>query len=338
MFLSKKVFLAVLAVAVLTGCAVKVASDMKVPARSSLSALIKDVAVLSFDGEIGEKFTAEMNKMLNNAKEDGAKYFKVTDIEKVPESRDYTEKEAAELGKQLGVRGVYYGVSNIVAEEKKVMEKREKCEYMTPMDNMTKISDLREVFCKKVMVPVDCTIRDYSFYTLVNLVDVETGRLVYSRKFKDGGRYKSCQDDDNYMPAFETLQKRSVKKAIDEIRKDVAPYVVKMHVELKKSTKGIKDKADVSRFDSGLKNAELGNLEEGCRLWKILLAKYPEQESLLYNTAVCAEVKDQLDEAEKLYLKADDMSDKPDELVRKAIKRIKIRRAELKKLNVQNPE
>ncbi len=169
--------------------------------------------------------------------------------------------------------------------------------------------------------PVGCTKRVATFSFVPKLIDVETGRILYSNSISHTVSDSACTDK---RPVTDSLTLLNNAKAAvkNEFRSDVAPYKTDVTLELADSTDDIPTDEAKKKFKSGLSFARGNRMDRACELWKDASALSPKSFSILYNLGICAEIYGQLEQALDTFNKADRLLEKPDKRVSEAISRV----------------
>ena len=85
---------------------------------------------------------------------------------------------------------------------------------------------------------VSCTKRNATFAFTPKLIEVETGRVVYSN-VSDTATASVCEDSQKPLASGSELIGRTKKSALAMFRNDIAPYYVQFEIKLIDSTDGI---------------------------------------------------------------------------------------------------
>lgn len=312
-------------------CAPKVQTQVLMPARFSEAAQYRKIAVLPFDSPRNSKlsgFHLEVESALAGVHVDGRPFFELLDrttIEKVLQEHRLSlsalmdPSSTLRIGKLLGARGIYIGsVAAPRISEEYYREERTRC-----LDDN----------CKRVSTyNVTCLERTVYFSFTPRLIDVENGRVVYSRTISSSATSSGCRDTTPPQPAAELLQEAK-NTAIKDFVMDVAPYYVSMSLKLMDSDEGIKSSQDRKKFQSALEFAKAGRMDRACKLWEEI--ENTGAVSVMYNLGVCREIEGNIHKALEFYRKADSMLHKPDRNINEAIQRVQKRLRDEEKLRLQ---
>jgi tetratricopeptide (TPR) repeat protein len=323
-------FIAVLVISLFSGCATKIKVNMLQPAQYHEASLTKTVAVLPFNGPEGNAFAAEMEGVLASIGIDDKRYFTLVDRAtldrtisemKLSQSGMVDQKTAAKLGKLIGAQGIYTGIiSQNNCDDSRYSEKRSKCtRYEKKRDKDGNIYQGSCISWRNYNV--GCTKRVASFAVSPKLVEVSTGKILYSRNLAATAESTGCEDTTPVQSEHVLIEKakEAVKK---DFRRDVAPYYVTREIKLMDSTDGIESPEAKDKLKSGLAYADKGRMDSACELWGEARNLAGNSPALLYDLGVCAESRGDLDAALTLYKQADKKLGKPDDDISLALTRV----------------
>jgi len=313
-----------------SGCATKIKVNMLQPAQYHEASLTKAVAVLPFSGPEGREFAAELESVLASIGIDDKQYFTLVDrasIDKVLSEMKFSqsglvdEKTAVRLGKLVGAQGIYTGVVNRNNyDDSRYTERRQTCtQYEQKRDDKGRIYQGACVRWRNYTV--QCKKRVANFAVTPRLVDVTTGRVIYSRNISALKNSTGCEDTQPVQSEMVLLEqaKEQVKK---EFRQDIAPYYVMREIRLIDSTDGIDSKEAKDKLKRGMEYADKARMDNACELWGEARNIAPGSYALLYNLGVCAESRGDLDAALSLYKQSDKILGKPDDDITLALSRV----------------
>ena len=314
----------------LSGCATKIKVNMLQPAQYHEASLTKAIAVMPFQGHGGKAFSAELEGILASIGFDDKRYFTLVDrasIDKIisemqlSQSGLVDQKTAVKLGKLIGAQGIYTGiVTQNKYDDNTYREDRQTCtRYEKKRD---KDGHEYQGSCLSWnRYTVSCNKRVANFAVSPRLVEVSTGRILYSRDLSSMADSSGCEDTRQVLSELVLLEKakESVK---NEFRRDIAPYYVTLEIKLMDSTDGIESSAAKDKLKSGIEYADKGRMDNACELWGEARIIAPNSYVLLYNLGVCAESRGDLDAALGLYKQADKMLGKPEDDITLALNRV----------------
>ncbi len=326
---SSRIFLCVIFL-MLSGCATKIRVNMLQPAPYHEASLTKTIAVLPFSGREGKEFTAEIERVLAAISIDDKPYFTLVDrtsldkiINEMPLSPSgmVDQKTAVRIGKLVGAQGVYTGVViQNSCDDSPYYENRSTCvQYEQERD---KNGNLYRGPCISWQLNnAKCVKRVANFAVSPKLVDVITGRILYSRDLSASANSSGCDDTRPAQSGNELLErvKEMVKK---DFRHDIAPYYVIKEISLMDSKEGIESAEAKDKLKRGLEYADKAKMDNACELWEEARNIAPNSYALLYNLGACAESRGDLDVALALYKRADKRLGKSDDDISSALNRV----------------
>jgi hypothetical protein len=258
-----------------SGCATKIKVNMLQPAQYHEASLTKAVAVLPFNGPGGREFAAEIEGVLAGIGIDDKQYFTLVDrasVDKVISEMKFSQsglvdqKTAVKLGKMIGAQGMYTGVvTQNKYDDSPYSERRSTCtQYEQKKDDKGKTYQGACINWR--YYNVSCMKRVANFAVSPKLVDVTTGRILYSRNLSSMADSSGCEDTRPVQSEMVLLDKakESVKK---EFRRDIAPYYVTREIRLMDSTDGITSKEAIDKLKRGMEYADKGRMDSACELW-----------------------------------------------------------------------
>ncbi|MFO7570439.1 MAG: CsgG/HfaB family protein [Smithellaceae bacterium] len=313
-----------------SACAPKVRINMLQPAQYHEASLSKTVAVLPFTGPGGREFAAELESILTGIGIDDKAYFTLVDrasIDRILSEMQLGQSglvdpdTAARIGGLIGAQGIYTGmVTQNHYDDNRYTERRQTCvRYEEKRDRNGKV--YRGQCLSWRQYHVSCVKRVANFAVAPRLVDVATGRVLYSRNLTATQQSSGCEDTRPAENAILLLdQARQIVKA--EFRRDIAPYYVTREIRLMDDTRGITSAEAKDRLKRGLEYADRGRLDGACELWGEARNMEANAHALLYNLGVCAESRGDWDAALSLYRQADRLLGKPDDDISMALGRM----------------
>ena len=328
--ISGKIILLTCVILLTTGCATKIALNMLQPAEYHQASLTKTVAVLPFSGTGGREITSEAEGLLGSISIDGKNYFTLVDrnaIDKVlremklDQSGMVDQGTAAKLGKLIGAQGIYTGtVTQYNSSEGHYKEERTECSQRK--QECDDEGNCREGECIKWRkYNVNCTKRSGYFAFTPKLIEVQTGKIIYSRNINGSAQSSGCEDTQPPKSGAELIG-QSIEMAKAAFRKDVAPYYIVREIKLMGSTKGIDSSQAKDKLKQGINFAKKQRLDAACELWGEACTLAPNSVSLIYNLGVCAESRGDAAAALSLYKQADKLLGKPNDDITLALTRV----------------
>jgi tetratricopeptide (TPR) repeat protein len=321
--------LLLLVAGLLAGCATKINMTMLLPAQYHEASLTKSVAVLPFNGPDGEAAAVELEGVLAGVNIDDKQYFTVVDRSaidktvselKLGQSGLVDERTAAKIGNLLGAEGIYTGVVTRSSwDDSPYREKRHECvRHEVLRDKKGRTYEGECINWRDRDVP--CLRRVAGFTCSPKLIDVRTGRVLYTRTISGSASDSSCEDRRPVLSGEDLLKKaRDIAKA--EFMKDVAPHYITRQITLMNDTAGISSGDAKDKLKRGLDYAANGRMDQACELWGESRILSPSSPSVLYDLGICAEARGDLDAALILYRDADKQLGKPDDRITLALDR-----------------
>ncbi len=327
----------------LSGCATKVRVNMLQPAAYHQASLTKSVAVVPFNGPDGANFAAEIEGVLGSINIDDRPYFSLVDrqsLDRVISEQKFSQSglvdpnTAARLGRMVGAQGIYTGtVTASDVKERRYREQRRECVEREAKKKNAGFFDVPKCLRYRNYT-VNCLKRDVTFAVTPKLIDVSTGRVLYSRNLGNSTSSSGCSDGTQPKSGDELLEGvKATAKA--QFRKDVAPFYTTVEIGLMDTTDGIPTAEPKDSLKRGLEYAARGRLDAACELWGAARIQAPASPALLYNLGVCAESRGDADAALSLYRQADKLLGKPDDDITAALNRVSAVIKNRKKLEQQ---
>lgn len=244
------------------------------PARTRAAADVESLVVERFGGRNGRELSFALEGMLAELSLYGQPYFRVV-----------AERSNAPADAVLS------GVANAVVENQGVEENRKEC---LEKDGNGKC--LREQDVK-----IKCQRRTITLNPSLRMARIDDGTVVYQRQILQRDQIVVCPD---------RTANRSIPDAVDylmgnviaEVRLDIAPVYRSDAIRVLEVRKGL-DKDQSNRFRNALK-ATGRNPQGACDIWRALDSEVPGQSSIVFNLALCAEQRGDLDDALTRYRQA----------------------------------
>lgn len=319
-----------LVIFILSGCATTIKTNVLMPGKADQAAQFRSIAVMPFDGPDGDAFVPAMENTLGGVIVDGQPFFQLVDrggLDKVLSDMMLgmtgmvNEDTVAQVGKAAGAKAIYTGnIGNASVQDDPYSEKRQKCAfYRTVTDTKGgKTQECASWFDDQVT----CTKRAAVFSFTPKLIEVESGRIVFSNTYMSSLESKVCADEGKALLDGKLMQKSVQDEALQTFRRDVAPYYVMMTFTLKDSTADISSDAAKTLLKEGLTFAKASRMDRACPIWREAKALAPDSLTLMYNVGICYETEDRPHEAFALYRQIEKMQRAPDELIAAALTRV----------------
>lgn len=323
-----------------------VRTSMLMPAQYHEASQLKDVAVLPFEGRGGKEFSAEIEATLSNIHVGEKQYFNLIDrvlLEKIISEMKLSQSAlvdvntAAKVGKLVGAKGIYTGVvTEAGSNDSNYQEERRRCiRTVTKIDHKTgksyttaenvAIGKYSKCEGKMEQYSVSCTKRSATFAFTPKLVEVETGKVVYSNNIRKSVDTSVCSDSQKPLAGNSELLGKAKELGKNAFKTDIAPYYVTLEIKLMDSDDGLDSREAKAKLEQGMDFVKNNRLDRACELWREARILAPNSPSLVYNLGICSEITGQLEQALDLYRKADKLLSKPDEKVNSALARVQKR-------------
>lgn len=317
---------------ILTGCLAtgggpKATVAVPTPAGSADAARARSVAVLPFEGDYNRELTTDIEGLLTGIRLGETPYFNVVERKaldtvlkeiRLSQSGIVNKEQGLRLGKLLGIKAYYTGtVTSPVYQQNYYQESRGYCAE----------EDSKKGFlgrkCKRwVETTISCNKAEVVYSFTPKLVEIESGRILYSESIKGVATANSCPDQTTPAPSESQLKRAAKENALATFRRDVAPSFATVDIPLMDSTDTISNDRAKHKLLQGLEFAKGNRLDRACELWHEASELGAPSLSILYNLGVCAEAAGDFERAGELYRKADRLLDKPNERVSSALARM----------------
>ncbi len=318
----------VLVALVLVGCSAppKAVTQVTLPARVDGMASIKRVGVYEFKND-SLLIRGQVEELLKNAKNKQKEpYFEVLNRDALDlvlkeqgnaDSALFDSDQIIELGRLSKAQAIVTGGVQDPILNRTTYQKHETYE----------ICGQRKKGKCTLWVPrtrvINCTNSESSVRFQVHITDVSTGKQILSKTYS--GQQQSDVCDQN-PPSLATLQKGALRSALRDLRHDIAPYDIRLTIELMEfDDSGMPQKAQ-THLDKGVAfiNTKHPNVKRGCAEFQKGVSTFGKSPALFYNSGVCQEIQGNLERAADLYTHAEQFLSKPNKLVSKAHRRVQV--------------
>lgn len=304
---------------ILTGCATTINTTRIIPAGANEVTKYKTVAFLDFTGNKGVDASSKLESTVIKANVNGSKPYIVVDRkninkileEKQLQSSNKNQNNIKNIGKLIGADALWYGNAESSYNVTRSYETRSRC--------LRYIDGVCTLYSEYT---VPCESRKLVLNVSPKLSSVETGQVVYSKEFTATDSSFVCNDYSYSGRTEGDLYNSAVQDILYQYRLDIAPYVEHVSIALMDNKEGT-NKNSFELLKNGIDFAKNNRIEKACSLWIKGLKETPESISLNYNIGVCNELLSNYNDALKFYLKAEDYSKKPINIISTAIIRTK---------------
>jgi len=270
--------------------------DALYPARDRDAAQVGSLVVERFGGRDGAELSFALEGVLNEVIVYGQPYFKVV-----------AERSSAPADAVLS------GIATAQVQNQPVEENRKECVERDDNDKCV----------REEPVKIRCNRRIVSLNPSLRMARIDDGAIVYQRQIYKGDQIVVCPDRQANRSLPETVS-MLVEQVADEVRGDIAPVFRSDAIRVLEGRKGL-DKDQSNRFKDALK-ATFRNPDQACSIWQALDTEVPGQSSVVFNLALCAEQRGELDEAVTRYRQAQTLLPR-EPAIRAAFDRIAARQA-----------
>lgn len=325
--------LALLLVLGLTACAPQVSMDVLEPAAAHGVTQLRRLAVVQFNNDEGGIATAAVEQALSSFTLGQQPYFTLVDagilenylggqgVEMV-----FDTKELRKRNKGIGADGVVLGtVSRSSWRDERTTKQRYVC-----------VDWGKNGSCRKYgSRDVPCTTRTGLFSFTPKVVEVSSGKIIFSQEFAESDKEDFCRGTDDPQPSGISLVENARKSAIQRFLRVVAPHVVRVQVPLITTDDSGMDKPTRDAIAKGVDFAQAGRMDRACAAWSAAEASHTGGYALPYLRGVCAEQAGNLDLAEAAYRQADQHCASPNSEISNALERIERAKANSRLLEQQ---
>jgi hypothetical protein len=323
--------LALCCLLILCGCAPVVKKDMLVPAPAAEVARLTRLRVAAFDNDPGGQIRAAVESALASIVVEGRPYFTMvganapaTDLGKPLQWVDTSKSKGQPI--RYGAEGTVQGnVNQNGWQDERYSEMRREC-----------VAEDAKGRCRLWgSTTVLCIRRVARFSFTPRVVAKDTGAVLFSQEFSETGQDSACLGEDGSPTGGPALLAVASKKAIARFRNEVAPHSVTVDIPLL-TEDGSGMSAQVKTLVAGgVDFAKAGQTGKACALWRSAARSHAAGHALPYLSGVCAELEDDLDQAEDFYALAEQRAPKPVPEITAALARIKNTRASQGRLEQQ---
>ncbi len=244
------------------------------PARSPAAAGVGSLVVERFGGRDGRELSFALEGMLAELAIYGQPYFRVV-----------AERSSAPADAILS------GIANAAVQNQPVEEDRKVCVERDDNDKCVR-EENQKIRCQRRIVTLNPSLR---------MARVDDGAIVYQRQLQERDQMVWCPDRAATRSVEDTVSVL-IGNAVAEVRLDIAPVYRSDAIRVLEVRKGL-DKDQSNRFRDALK-ATARNPQGACDIWRALDGEVPGQSSVVFNLALCAEQRGDLDESVVRYRQA----------------------------------
>ncbi|MFC3307693.1 hypothetical protein [Blastomonas aquatica] len=244
------------------------------PARTRAAADVESLVVERFGGRDGRALSFALEGMLAELSVYGQPYFRVV-----------AERSTAPADAVLS------GIADAVVESQSIEETRKECVE----------EDGNGKCLRKEDVKIKCQRRTVTLNPSVRMARIDDGAIVYQRQIYQRDQIVICPDRNASRSVPDTVD-ALIGNVVAEVRLDIAPVYRTESIRVLEVRKGL-DKDQSNRFREALKATDR-NPQGACDIWQALDGEVPGQSSIVFNLALCAEQRGELDDALVRYRQA----------------------------------
>ena len=248
--------------------------DALYPARDRDAAQVGSLVVERFGGRDGRELSFALEGELTEVNVYGQPYFRVV-----------AERSSAPADAVLS------GIATAQVQNQPVEENRKQC---VERDGNNKC-------IREEQVKIRCDRRIVSLNPSLRMARIDDGAILYQRQIYKSDQVVICPDRQPGRSLPDTVSLLAEQVA-DEVRADIAPVFRSDAIRVLEGRKGL-DKDQSNRFKDALK-ATFRNPQAACDIWQALDSEVPGQSSVVFNLALCAEQRGELDQALTRYRQA----------------------------------
>lgn len=244
------------------------------PARTRAAAEVESLVVERFGGREGRALSFALEGMLAELSVYDQPYFRIV-----------AERSTAPADAVLS------GIANAVVENQNVEETRKECVEKDGNGKCLRKEDVK-IKCQRRIVTLNPSLR---------MARIDDGAIVYQRQIVQRDQTVICPDRNANRNVPDTIE-ALIGYVVAEVRLDIAPVFRNDAIRVLETRKGL-DKEQSNRFRDALKATER-NPQAACDIWAALDSEVPGQSSIVFNLALCAEQRGELDDALVRYRQA----------------------------------
>ncbi len=244
------------------------------PAANREAAQVGSLVVERFGGRDGRELSFALEGALAQIAVRGQPYFRVV-----------AERSSAPA------EAILSGVANAVIETEPAEETRKECVERDGNDKCIRKEEIR-IRCQSRIVTLNPSLR---------MARLDDGGIIYQRQIFQRDQVVICPDRQAGQSVPDTVA-MLIGNIAAEVRADIAPVDRADAIRVLEVRKGL-DKDQSNRFRDALK-ATARNPQAACDIWQALDGEVPGQGSIVFNLALCAEQRGDLDDALVRYRQA----------------------------------
>ncbi len=327
----RPIALALCCLVLLSGCAAPVVQKrMLMPAPAAEVARLTRLRVAGFDNDGSGQVRASVESALASVAVDGRPYFTMLGA----------SAPTGDLGKPLqwidsakpGAQPIRYGAEGTV--QGSVNQNGWQDEHYTEKRTECVAEDAKGRCVLMGARHVQCIRRVAQFSFTPSVVARDTGTVLFAQEFMETGQSSACLDHGS-PTGGSALLAAARGKAITRFRNQVAPHFVTLDIPLLTEDESGMSAQVKTLVAGGVDFAKAGQAGKACQLWRSAASSHAAGFVLPYLSGVCAELEDDLDQAEGLYSLAEKRAPRPVPEITAALARVRSTRTSQDRLENQ---
>jgi len=326
----RPIALALCCLLLMSGCAAPVLKkQMLMPAPAAEFARLTRLRVAGFDNDHSGQVRAAVESALASVAVDGRPYFTMVGASApagdLGKPLQWVDSSKSKLPIRYGAEGTVQGSVNQNGwQDEHYTEKRTEC-VAEDAKGRCLLMGARHVQCIR-------RVAQFSFTPSV--VARDSGTVLFAQEFAETGQSSACLDHGS-PTGGSALLAAARGQAITRFRNQVAPHLVTLDIPLL-TEDGSGMSAQVKTLVAGgVDFAKAGQAGKACQLWRSAASSHAAGFVLPYLSGVCAELEDDLDQAEGLYTLAEKRAPKPVPEITAALERVRSTRTSQDRLENQ---
>jgi tetratricopeptide (TPR) repeat protein len=173
---------------------------------------------------------------------------------------------------------------------------------------------------------IRCKNATYILDADIKIVKISTSKIIYANSYQSKKSKKVCGSYFNPASFYDLFGNELSYKISDLIMKDLSPHYEKSSIELLNDTDIDYTSKQKTLLESGIELLKNNNIKEAkAKLQKLVRLTVGRSFVAQYNLGVSYEVMGELENAQKRYSMANNLTEKPNKVISSALKRIDIR-------------
>lgn len=154
-----------------------------------------------------------------------------------------------------------------------------------------------------------CQTNDYNVQTQIKLVEIVTSDIIFAQTYTQSDSITYCNANSNYFPSKQEHNTYLAQLIAQNVLKDIAPHYVTFKVTLLEDL-DIDTTDDIEQqFENSLQLLTQGRFDKAKELLESINTQTRAQSyAILYNLALCYEALNEIQQANRLYQQAEDVS------------------------------